>query len=64
MDVHSWALSAEDYNKLCDLSTQMRMVNGSFWLHPKGPYITMDDLWDEDDSSAGTANTQADSSVG
>ena len=41
----------------------MRMVNGSFWLHPKGPYITMNDLWDED-SSAGKANTQAESSAG
>ena len=27
----------------------MRMVNGSFWLHPRGPYVTMADLWDEDE---------------
>ena len=52
MDVMSWTLCAEDYNKLCGLSTQMRMVNGSFWLHPKGPYVTLNDLWDEGQGSS------------
>ena len=42
----------------------MRMVDGSFWLHPKGPYVTMQDLWEEEDSSAGKANIQAESFVG
>jgi hypothetical protein len=23
------------------------MVNGGMWLNPKGPYKTMEDLWDE-----------------
>lgn len=57
MDVTSWALCAEDYNKLCNMTTQMRMVNGSFWLHPKGPYVTLNDLWDNDANSNG--NTTA-----
>ncbi|KAL3146586.1 hypothetical protein ABBQ32_000824 [Trebouxia sp. C0010 RCD-2024] len=56
MDVMSWALCIEDYNRLCDLSTQMRMVNGSFWLHPKGPYVTLNDLWDEDECSSDAHN--------
>lgn len=48
LDVMGWEISAEDYNKLCSLSTQMRMVNGSFWLHPRGPYKSLKDLWDDD----------------
>ena len=64
MDVMSWALCAEDYNKLCNLTVQLRMVNGSFWLHPKGPYVTMKDLWDEDNNSGGKANIAEDSSLG
>ena len=52
MDVMSWTLCAEEYNKLCGLSTQMRMVNGSFWLHPRGPYVTLNDLWDEEEGSS------------
>ncbi|DBA88993.1 hypothetical protein WJX79_009089 [Trebouxia sp. C0005] len=51
LDVMGWELSHEDYHKLCNLPGQMRMVNGSFWLHPRGPYKTLHDLWDDDTSA-------------
>ena len=47
LDVIDWELNAGDYDKLCKLPTQMRMVNGRFWLHPKGPYKVLEDLWDD-----------------
>lgn len=47
LDVMSWELSDEDYRALSNLTCQMRMVNGSFWLHPKGPYKVLQDLWDD-----------------
>ena len=43
----SWKLSQEDYAALSNLTCQMRMVNGGFWLHPKGPYKTLQELWDD-----------------
>jgi hypothetical protein len=51
LDVMGWELGHEDYHKLCDLPVQMRMVNGSFWLHSRGPYKTLHDLWDDDTSA-------------
>lgn len=50
-DVMSWTLSDEDFRQLCSLNCQMRMVNGSFWLHPRGPYKTLHDLWDESEDA-------------
>ena len=41
-----WDLDKDDYNQLCNLQMQMRMVDGSFWLNPRGPYKTLKDLWD------------------
>ena len=52
LDVMSWELGRDDYIKLCNLHVQMRMVNGSFWLHPKGPYRTLGDLWDDNNEAA------------
>ncbi|UPQ98615.1 NADP-dependent oxidoreductase [Chloropicon primus] len=46
LDVIDWELPREDYESLCGLVTQERMVNGSFWLNPSGPYKTLEDLWD------------------
>ncbi len=51
LDVMGWELSHEDYHKLCNLPIQMRMVNGSFWLHPRGPYKNLHDLWDDNTSA-------------
>ncbi|KAL4443567.1 hypothetical protein ABPG75_011304 [Micractinium tetrahymenae] len=45
--VFDWELSAEDYAALSTLPDQQRMVNGAMWLNPKGPYRTMEELWDE-----------------
>ena len=45
--VFDWALGAEDYAALSTLRSQQRMVNGAMWLHPRGPYRTQEELWDE-----------------
>jgi len=47
LDVLDWELSSSDYSLLSGMAFQMRMVNGGMWLNPKGPYKTMEDLWDE-----------------
>ena len=47
LDVLDWELSSQDYGALCSLRLQQRMVNGAMWLNPKGPYRSMEDLWDE-----------------
>lgn len=52
-DVLNWTLGQDDYDLLCNLTCQMRMVNGNFWLHPKGPYKTLHDLWDDTDDAEG-----------
>jgi len=47
LDVLDWELCQSDYDLLSGIAFQMRMVNGGMWLNPRGPYMTMDDLWDE-----------------
>ena len=47
LDVLDWELSQEDYEALSSLRFQQRMVNGAMWLNPRGPYRTMEDLWNE-----------------
>jgi diketogulonate reductase-like aldo/keto reductase len=47
LDVLSWRLPEDDERKLGSLALQQRMVDGSFWLSPRGPYRTLHDLWDE-----------------
>ncbi|KAL4858530.1 Aldo-keto reductase family 4 member C10 [Chlorella vulgaris] len=47
LDVLDWELSAADYAALSTLPFQQRMVNGAMWLNPKGPYTSMEELWDE-----------------
>ena len=42
-----WELSASDMAALSALPTQLRMVDGSYFLSPDGPYKTLQDLWDE-----------------
>ena len=46
LDVHSWEIPEQDYKALCGLGTQTKMVDGSFFLSPAGPFRTLDDLWD------------------
>eukprot|EP00959_Pyramimonas_sp_CCMP1952_P330886 6928997-Pyramimonas_sp.AAC.1 len=38
-----WELSAADMDALSSLPTQQRMVDGSFWLNPSGPYRTLEE---------------------
>jgi hypothetical protein len=47
LDVLDWELSPQDFTALSTLRFQQRMVNGAMWLNPRGPYKTMEDLWDE-----------------
>ena len=47
LDVIDWELPREDYESLCTLSNQQRMVSARFWLNPRGPYKTEADFWDE-----------------
>lgn len=47
IEVFDWSLGREDFDRLSALATQQRMVDGSFWLSPGGPYRTLRDLWDE-----------------
>ena len=47
LDVLDWELSPADYDLLSTMAFQMRMVNGGMWLNPRGPYRTMEELWDE-----------------
>ena len=44
-----WSLDDDDMAALDGLSTQCRMVDGSFWLSPFGPYKMLNELWDDDD---------------
>lgn len=46
-DVWDWELSTEDFQAISSLAYQQRMVDGSFWIDPRGPYKTLQDLWDE-----------------
>lgn len=50
LDVLAWALRDDEACALAGLRFQQRMVNGALWLNPKGPYRTMEDLWDEPDA--------------
>eukprot|EP00210_Caulerpa_lentillifera_P001169 g1125.t1 len=46
-DVFDWELSDEDYKRLSSLHPQTRMLDGSFFMNPEGPYRTVEELWDE-----------------
>lgn len=52
----NWDLSEEDYRRLNSLSVQKRMVDGAAFLNPKGPYITLEDLWDTPDGAPDNTN--------
>ena len=45
-----WTLDEEDISALDSLKTQCRMVDGSFWLSPFGPYKVLGELWDDDEN--------------
>jgi diketogulonate reductase-like aldo/keto reductase len=47
LDVFDWCLPEEDVRLIDAVAPRHRMVDGSFWLSPKGPYKTLEDLWDE-----------------
>lgn len=42
-----WELPQEDYEALCRLRVQQRMVPADMFLNPKGPYKTAAEVWDE-----------------
>lgn len=42
----TWRLSDNDLDAIDAVSRRCRMVDGSFWLSPDGPYKTLEDLWD------------------
>lgn len=47
LDVLSWAIPADDFVRIETLPEQQRNVHGAVFLNPKGPYVTLEDLWDE-----------------
>ncbi len=47
LDVFDWRLDQPDFDRLSQLATQLRMVDGSIWLSPRGPYRKLSELWDE-----------------
>ena len=49
LDVIGWKLADDDMSALDRLDTQCRMVDGSFWLSPFGPYKNLGELWDDED---------------
>ncbi|WIA08297.1 hypothetical protein OEZ85_007740 [Tetradesmus obliquus] len=51
-DVLDWQLTPEDQQALSSLPYRQRMVSGVMWLNPRGPYKTLQDLWDEDEGGA------------
>ena len=52
LDVLGWRLDEDDMAALDTLANQCRMVDGSFWLSPFGPYKVLSELWDDDDEEA------------
>ena len=64
LDVLSWELSAEQYSALSSLRFQQRMVNGAMWLHPRGPYRTMEELWDEPEPPSDDEEDEAEEGAG
>jgi hypothetical protein len=49
LDVLAWALPPRCAAALGALRFQQRMVNGAPWLHARGPYRSMAELWDEEE---------------
>lgn len=45
LQLFDWQLTEEEFEKLSTFEEQYRMLDGSFWLHPQGPYKTVEDLW-------------------
>eukprot|EP00775_Hariotina_reticulata_P009976 gene9976-10130_t len=48
-DVLEWQLDAADVSLLDGFEHKERMVSGVMWLHPKGPYKNLKELWDDDE---------------
>jgi len=46
-DVFEWQLSDAQIAALSGIEPQERMLHGSFWVKPNGPYKTVAQLWDE-----------------
>lgn len=64
LDVLDWALPEDAYRRLSSLKFQQRMVNGAMWLNPKGPYVTMEDLWDEKEVDSSSEESEVEGAVG
>ena len=48
LDVTSWSLGPDDFDALSSLGHQERMIHGRYWVNPKGPYPTLEALWDDE----------------
>ena len=42
-----WSLSDDQMDRLSSIEPQQRMISGTFYVHPDGPYRTVGELWDE-----------------
>ena len=47
LDVIHWDMDDESFEQLSSIPTHVRMVNGNFLVNPRGPYSTLQDLWDD-----------------
>ncbi|CAK0784459.1 hypothetical protein CVIRNUC_007663 [Coccomyxa viridis] len=58
LEVLKFELPSEDYKALCQIKPQERMVDGHFFLDKEGPYKTMNDLWDGEQTEESLAALQ------
>mmetsp|Transcript_21207 Transcript_21207/g.63526 ORF Transcript_21207/g.63526 Transcript_21207/m.63526 type:complete len:522 (-) Transcript_21207:302-1867(-) len=49
IDVIGWRLEQDEMEELSSFELQVRLVDGSFWIDPRGPYKTLNELWDRPD---------------
>eukprot|EP00877_Chromochloris_zofingiensis_P006838 jgi/Chrzof1/2407/Cz11g14080.t1 len=54
--VFDWCLPPEDFDRLNRLPIECRMVDGSVWIDPRGPYHTLSELWDDDEPDDDSRN--------
>jgi len=47
LDVFTWSLTADQLARLSAIEPQSRLIDGTFFVSPNGPYKTTAALWDE-----------------
>ncbi|CAD7701569.1 unnamed protein product [Ostreobium quekettii] len=47
LDVLDWSIPEAEYQRLCSFHPQLRMLDGSYFTNPRGPYKRISDLWDD-----------------